>query len=54
MLTCCDLSRLSEDIRNVVGLSSNRQALRKDAMGGRMARDEDDIPHLAVILIENP
>ena len=46
MLTCCDLSRLSEDIRNVVGLSSNRQALHKDATGGRMARDEDDVKQL--------
>lgn len=46
MLTCCDLSRLSEDARKQAWLTINRRQTQKDAGEKRIARDEDDVEFL--------
>ena len=46
MLTCCELSRLSEDIRQQAGLTANRRLVQKEAGPMRMARDEDDVKRI--------
>lgn len=43
MLSCCDLSRLSEDIPAVVGLSDETSQSQKELGSKRINRDEDDV-----------
>ena len=46
MLTCCELSRLSDEIRQQAGLTANRRLIQKEAGPMRMARDEDDVKRI--------
>ena len=43
MLTCCDLSRFSEDAWKLAGLTSGRRSVQKDSTEVWMSRDEVDV-----------